>query len=168
MCMANKKEEAASIVGIDQAHLDKECIQLPTHYIRFAYMAAEAKRDVDESKAALDVVQADTAKSVRATPAKYGIEKLTESAVSAAVLVTPEYQHALKVHQKALHAHRMSEAVVWALEHKKRSLTLLVELYGLGYFSDVKISAKGKEAVQKMSRQRSSLPLKRGDRKHEE
>jgi len=40
------------------------------------------------------------------------------------------------------------------LEHKKRSLTLLVELHGLGYFSDVKVSEKGREAVNEMLRKK--------------
>jgi hypothetical protein len=48
----------------------------------------------------------------------------------------------------------MAQAVVWALEHKKRSLTLLVELHGMGYFSAPKISPEGKAAVEDMTKRR--------------
>lgn len=149
------KLEAETIVQIDQDHLDRECIELPSQYLRYAFLAAEAKRDVDESKADMDVVQAELASEVRSTPAKFGIEKLTESAVSATILTLAGYKKALAEYQKAKHHYEMTQAVVWALEHKKRSLTLLVELHGLGYFSNVKMSAEGKDAVQKMTRRRS-------------
>ena len=156
-----KKEEAESIVQIDEHHLDRECIELPTQYLRWAHETAEAKRGVDEAKAYLDVCQAEMAMAIRKNPGKFGMEKVTETSITAMTSIQPTIISANKELQKARHRHEMAQAVVWALEHKKRSLTLLVELHGLGYFSDVKVSSEGKDAVTKMTRRRSVR--KKGD-----
>jgi hypothetical protein len=145
------KETAEPIVQIDEHNLDRECIRLPGDYLKYAWQAAEAKRDVDEAKAALEVIDADLAKQIRDTPARFGLEKVTESAISGTILLAPAHKQALQILQDARHDYEMTNAVVWALDHKKRSLTLLVDLHGMGYFSDVKMSAQGKEAVQKMT-----------------
>jgi len=109
---------------------------------------------MDEKKAHLDVVQAQLAKEIRADPESFEIEKLTEAALASTILLQPRYQKALSIFQKAKHDYDLIQALVWALEHKKRSLTLLVELHGLGYFSDVKVSEKGREAVNEMLRKK--------------
>jgi len=150
--MATRKEEAESITEIDKDNLDKECVNLPSDYRRFAFLAAESKRDVQEAKAYADVVSARLGLQIRKNPAKYDIEKLTESIVSATILVQEEQVEATKALIKVQHRYEMTQAVVWAMEHKKRALTLLVELHGLGYFSDVKMSSKGKEAVEEMTK----------------
>ena len=142
------------VVEIDENNLDKECIRLPVDYHRFAYIAAEAKRDVQEAKAALDVVQAEVSKDIRNDPESYGLEKVTETALQSAVILQAEYQRAQKRLFKCQHKSELCNAAVWALEHKKRSLTLLVDLHGMGYFSDVKMSREGKEAVQQMTQRK--------------
>ncbi len=146
------KEEAQSVVSINESALDKECIKLPTDYLRFAHRLAEAKRDVDELKAALDLTEAECAKSIRSAPEKYGLEKDTEKAVAAAVLMHPKYQQALKDYQLVKHTADLAQAVVGALECKKRTLTLLVELHGMGYFANPKVSERGRDAVNNMTK----------------
>jgi len=141
-------------VEIDKNNLDKECIHLPNDYVVAARQAADVRLDMDEKKAFLDVVQAQLAKEIRADPESFEIEKLTEAALSSTILLQPRYQKALASFQKAKHDYDLIQALVWALEHKKRSLTLLVELHGLGYFSDVKVSEKGREAVNEMLRKK--------------
>ena len=141
---------SSSVVQIDENKLDKECIRLPSSYLQYAHKAAEAKRDVMELKAELEVVEADLGRRIRDTPGKYGLEKITEAAVAGVILLQPSYQEKLKELHSAQHAQEMAQAVVNALEHKKRSLTLLVELHGMGWFSAPKVSDKGKEAVREM------------------
>lgn len=145
-------DETNSVVGINEHALDKECISLPTNFLKFAHLAAEARRDVIEAKAELDLVEADLAKHVRDNPGAYGLEKVTETAIASTVLRSPKYQTALKAVHKAQHEAEMHSAVVSALEHKKRALTLLVELHGMSYYSDPKISKRGKEAVETMTK----------------
>lgn len=150
-----KEMQPLAVVDIDENNLDKECIKLPSAYLRHAHRSAEAKRDVDEVKRQLDVVEADMAKKVRDNPGAYGLEKVTESAVAATVLRSGTYQAALQTLNEAKYKAELAQAVVWALEHKKRTLTLLVELHGMGYFSNPKVSERGREAVDDMSKRRT-------------
>lgn len=139
-----------SVVQIDENHLDKECIRLPGDYLRFSILAADKRREYDEAEAELKVVIAEVSKAVREAPDDYGIEKVTVEAVNSAVLTHPRV---IKYQKRALakkHGYDVAQAVVWSLEHKKRSLTLMVNLHGMGYFSDVPMSAEGKDAVNKM------------------
>lgn len=141
-----------SVVLIDEHNLDKECVRLPSDYLKYAHLAAEKKKDVDEGKAKFDLVKAEIANEIRKDPAAFGIEKLTEAGLAAAVLQTDRYQKFQARLQAAQHESDLAQSVVWALEHKKRSLTLLVELHGMGYFSSPKISEKGRDAVEKMTK----------------
>jgi len=145
-------EQEQSVVAIDENTLDKECIKLPTDYLKYAHKSANAKRDVDELKAELDVIQAELSKKIRDEPTVYGLEKVTESAISTTVITLPAYKAKLKELQDARHEADLAQAVVWALEHKKRTLTLLVELHGMGYFANPKISERGREAVDDMTK----------------
>lgn len=144
-------DHSESIVQINEHHLDRECIQLPSDYLKAANLAADRKRDVDEIKNRLEVVEADLSKEIRSKPEAYGIDKLTETAISQTILTQPRYQKVLARLQRAKHEADLAQALVWALEHKKRTLTLLVELHGMGYFSSPKVSEAGKEAVKAMT-----------------
>jgi hypothetical protein len=147
-------KDAAPVVQIDPNNLDKECIRLPSQYLQYAHTSAELKRDVDELKAELEVTEADLSKEIRANPNEFGIEKVTESAISGVVITSKRYRKALQNLQEVRYHQELAQAVVWALEHKKRSLTLLVELHGMGYFSAPKVSPEGKEAVERMTQRK--------------
>jgi chorismate mutase len=143
-------KKAEQIVQIDEHHLDKECIQLPSQYLHYAFMAAEAKQDVSEAKSLLEVTEAEVAKKVRANPEDFDIEKVTEKAVSSAVITTKEYREAQQDCFNVQHDYDIAQAVVWAMEHKKKALSLLVELHAMSYSPDVKVSTEGKQAVERM------------------
>ena len=150
-----RENNSESIVVIDEHNLDKECINLPGQYLKYAHQAINQKRTWDEAKARLEVTQAEVSQLIRNNPEKYGLEKVTESGISSAVLIHKRYQEAQAELIAARHAQEMSQAVVSALEHKKRSLTLLVDLHGMGYFSNPKVSQKGKEAVEEMMKRKT-------------
>jgi len=141
------------IVNIDQLALDKECVKLPSDYLKYALAGADLKQEVDNRKSALDTTEAEMAKKVRDMPGKFGLEKVTESAINAVVQTSPEYQKALVRLNTAKHQLDRSQAVVWALEHKKRSLVMLVDLHGMGYFADPKLSKVGQKVVDQMTRE---------------
>lgn len=153
---------ARHVVAIDELKLDRECVRLPTDYLKFAHAAADAKRAVDELKLELDTVEAEVSNSVRLAPDHYGVEKVTESAINSAVAASPKVRKAQRALIEAKHASEVRQAVVWALEHKKRTLTLLVELHGMGYFASPKVSEKGKRAIEEMER-RHDIRRKRHD-----
>lgn len=150
--MDNTEREA--IVQIDKYRLDKECVRLPGDYLKWSTRSADLKRDLDEATAQVKVVQAEMSETVRSNPEDFNIEKVTEAAIAAAVLQSSTVQKAQAKVREIQHELDLSQAVVWALEHKKRSLTLLVELHGAGYFSDVKPSERGSESVKKSRKDR--------------
>jgi hypothetical protein len=140
------------LVQIDDTNLGRECVRIVSQYRQAAYNAADAGKDVDEAKATLEVVEAEARLHVRNTPGQYGLDKVTEGAINEIVVCQPRVLKAQQRLIKAKHRQDILSAVVATLEVKKRSLTLLVELHGMSYFADVKVSREGKEAVneQKM------------------
>lgn len=155
--------EAHAVVQIDETALDKECIRLPSDTLKYYHRAVDAKRDVEEAKRQLDVTEADLSRKVREMPGMYGLEKVTESAINAVVGQRSEYQTKLKELNGAKYESDLAQAVVSALECKKRTLTLLVELHGMGYFANPKVSPRGREAVEEMTKRATRRPVRRED-----
>lgn len=149
--MGQSSDDNQSVVLIDEQNLGKECVRQPKLYWQAANNAADARLKVANRKAELDVLEADLQRRIRATPVKYGCDsdgKLTEKAISSALVLQEEYQEAESLVTKAIHHAALCDALVQALEQKKRSLTLLVELRGQRYYADVKASPEGRDAVK--------------------
>lgn len=148
------KEEGQSVVQIDEHRLDRECVRLPGDFLKWAHLAAESKKDVAELENRLEVVYADLSKEIRLKPEDFQLEKITEAAIKETIRAHPRYQ---KVTQKLIdcqHHANMAQAVVSALDQKKRALTNLVELHGMGYFANPRVSEEGRQAVNKMTMKR--------------
>jgi alkylhydroperoxidase/carboxymuconolactone decarboxylase family protein YurZ len=146
--------QVKEVVRIDELNLDKECIRLPTEFTKYAFFAAEKRKEMDQAKARLEEVEAELQKEVRANPSNFGIEKITENAISAAVRGMAAYKEAYQAFLDARYEYDKASAVVSALDHKKRSLVLLVELLAMGYFSAPKISERGKQALEEMTKEK--------------
>lgn len=149
-------EESKSVVQINELKLDRECVRLPGSYLQWAVRAAEARQDVDELKAELSVVEADVGKRIRDNPGKFGLEKITENSVKEATQRSEDVQEKTQEYNTARHNLAMIEAVVSALDIKKKSLALLVELHVAGYGANVKMSSEGRDAVKNLMAKRLS------------
>ena len=132
-----------SFLEIDQNALDREWVRQPTLYFKYALKLAEAKKSVQESAAALDLARAEVSRNIRAVPQDFGLEKVTEKAVEAAILEADAYLVAQEDLNHAKHEVDVLVAVVNALEHKKRSLEGLVSLHGQNYFSSPRADGAG-------------------------
>lgn len=149
------KNGPSSIITIDEHALDKECVRLPGDYLKYALQAADARRNLDEMRAELEVKRASLSRKIRETPADYGIEKVTESAIESAITLN-DYVKAIEARIiECKHEQEKLQAVVASLEMKKRSLTLMVDLLGMSYFSHPKISEGGQKAVERMRQEGS-------------
>lgn len=144
-------QSAKSIVELNELELDKECVRLPSDYLKYAVLSADLKKKVDLRKGELELAEARLSKLIRDTPGKYGMDKVTEASISACILTQEEYQTAVRLLNAAKHEQEVCQAIVWALEHKKRSLSLLVDLHGMGYFANPEISERGREVLKKMT-----------------
>lgn len=161
-----RRDRAVVTVQIDELNLGKECLKLPHDFLQAAHQAADSRRDVEDAKNELEVIDADLCKHIRNTPGKYGLEKVTESAIKEIVVLQPEYKETQARLVKAKHRQDLDQALVAALEHKKRALAMLVDLHGMSYFSEVKPStAAGRESVDQ---QRKKEVRTRGQRREDE
>jgi len=147
---------------IDELRLDKECLRQPELYFQFAEELADAKRDLDEAQTDLKVIEAELALDIRKDPESYKLDKVTEASVAAAIPLQKEYKDQQVIVRKKRHRVDVLTGAIVALEHKKRSLTLLVNLHGQNYFADpikgsdergrAKVAEDGKKAVRSVGR----------------
>ena len=143
-------------LAIDKNRLDEECLKQPELYFQYAQKQADSQRRRDEASARVDVVKADLTRKIASDPTAYKCEKTTDTAISAAVLLQKEYQAAKDDLMDAQHDLATYTAAVVALEHRKRALTLLVDLHGSSYFSEVRPSTPAaKDSLNQAAKERT-------------
>lgn len=142
---------------IDLDRLDEAWVQQPKLYHEWSTKLAEAKKDLEQAKARLSLVEAELFKSIRKNPSRYGVEKDTDSAVKAAIPMTDKHKTAVKRVISAQYDVNTTDAVVKTLEHRKRSLEGLVSLHGQQYFATPRGNSRELEAdmKQKAARRRT-------------
>lgn len=121
---------------IDPLALDVELQEHPSQYGYWADTAAKAQRKVDEAKVDLESTRSKIDREIRLNPEDYGLEKVTDRAVGAAVDGQPECKAAQKKLIDAKFESNLANGRVNALEHRKRALSLLVELWIREYYSE--------------------------------
>lgn len=124
---------------IDENALDVEFLEQPTLMARYARLLAEARRDRDLAKEALDLTKAEINLDIRDNPDKYNLTKITVDAVEACVLMEDSYKEAVKEYNDANYEVNVLQGVVNAVEHRKSALENLVKLHGQQYFAGPKI-----------------------------
>lgn len=133
---------------------------------------AQAKTDLAVAKSELDVTKAELEVTARKSPEKFGIEKVTEGSVSAAVMNSSEYQEArdrMFDLQRRIdgfqHEVDVLDAALDAIDDRKHSLQDLVRLYLADYYGTPKAPEGAKERmddVEKRSLRKGRRP--EGDR----
>lgn len=121
--------------SIDEQALDVEWLQQADLMRKYASHAAATKRYMDELKERLEVEKARLDLEIRKDPAKYGIEKVTESVVQSAILIQPEYQELQRLYREARYENDIANAAVRAIDQKKTALENLVRLLTASYFA---------------------------------
>lgn len=140
------KEHFASI---DELNLDGELIRQPKLVSKYADRLADAKRELDNAKDALEVIEAELSLKIRSKPHRYHIEKITEGVVSATILLQSTRREAAHRVIEAQHKVRIYESAVNSLEHKRSSLGRLVELKQMDYYSEPNTrSAEHRERIK--------------------
>lgn len=162
--MSDETSQPADFLKIDPLHLDREWLGQAELYFNYASRAVKAQRTRDALKAELDVVASEVEQFIRAKPEKYQIVKVTEAAIKVAVIKHPKYQEANENVIAAQYRYGIAQAAVAALDHRKRALTMLVNLHLSNYFADPKISGAGREKIDDAQGRRVAkrTELKRG------
>ena len=73
---------------IDPSQLDMECVRQADRFFAWAERAAEAGAEVDRTKLTMEVTQARLEIECRQTPEKFGLVKITEGGIKAAVIMS--------------------------------------------------------------------------------
>jgi hypothetical protein len=120
---------------IDESALDIELLDQPSLMAKYSRLLAEAKRDRDIAKEALDLKKAEINLDVRDHPQNYSLEKVTVDSVEACILQQDDYKEALKELNDANYEVNVLQGVVSAIDHRKSALENLVRLYGQNYFA---------------------------------
>lgn len=160
----HKKDE--DFLSIDKYALDLPWLKQAELYRWYAECTADANQRMNEAKDALEVVKASLSLSIRANPHNFGIEKPTEKAVEAAVILDDSYAAALKETHTTRHEYDCLKGVLTALDHKKKALEKLVDLQGRDYFSEPHGDQETKEKIEEQHRDRVTRRGVRGRKRN--
>jgi hypothetical protein len=123
-------------LSIDENNLMEEWRGQAALMLDYGIQLADAMQEEDEAKAELSVTIAELDKSVREDPAAYGIAKVTEAGVKAAIDKTKEVAKATSMVNEAKHETRVLKAVIDALQHRKSSLQGMTDLFMKQWYAD--------------------------------
>ena len=142
-----------SILRPDKDRLDEEWVEQPGLRRQYGVELADAKREVSRMKAELELTAAELDNEIRESPESFGLSKITEAAIKAAIPGNPRYK---KVREKFIAAEHLVDvlmATVSAIEHRKRALEDLVKLW-LGDYYSTPIAPEGaKDRMREIERQ---------------
>lgn len=140
--------------GIDPDRLDQEWLGHSELVYQYALKLADAKKKLNEAKDTVKVVEAEVARDVRLHPSRHHVDKVTEQTVKHAVQLSAQYQDASEEEIVAQHEADVLQAACNALEHKKRALENLVQLWAMSYFAEPKAPAEDRESLRSGRRDR--------------
>ena len=145
-------------VRIDTEQLDLEWVNQSSLYVHYAEESARARDRRDRAKQARDVKRAETDKDVRANPSLHGLEKVTDSAVFAAVESNVDYKKAVADYQNACLEADLMQVAVSGMEQRKSALENLVRLHAASYFAGPReprdLPAAQREWIQKQHQEK--------------
>ena len=133
---AKTSDDTPDILDIDKTRLDEEWVNQPRQFAILAQKLADAKREIERCKAALELTEAELSRSIRKNPSKYDIGKITEGAIREVITIRTQSE----IHDliEARHTADELQAVVNAMDHRKRALQDLVYLFGMDYHAEPK------------------------------
>lgn len=143
-------------ITIDETALDVEWLNQPKLMMRYGKLSAKAELSVSVAKQNLEVTKAELDKEIRSNPEKFGIEKMTETAVANTIISNPEYKDAMETYNTAVYELSMAKAAVRAFEHKKEALENLVRLFGQQYFAGPTMPRDLSQEKQRFERQKET------------
>jgi len=135
------------IQKVDKFRLDEEWEEQPKLYLDHSDQLATAQHTLDVYEADLELVMAELDRDIRREPDKFGIEKITETVVKNAVILSKQYQSANRKVIEARFRVNQLKGVLTGLDHRKKALEGLVYLHSAGYYADHIKPPKGRESI---------------------
>lgn len=161
--MDNTSNSTAPDLRIDELALDREWLGQPGLYAYWADRLAEAQHALDMAKVRAEIEKATVERDIRTAPDEYGLQKATEASIAATVMLQPEYKISQTRVAEAAKVVAQCRGYVTAIEHRKRALTCLVDLYLGGYYAGTRRataepSEQDKAAIRAKGRRRPDEP----------
>ncbi len=151
--MTGKQEQDFEAdIRIDEFALDKEWVNAPRLYFRYAAKHANAKREWDEAKTELELVKAELDQKIRIHPESFGVEKITEKVVESAIIREKSHHQAVDAVRACRYRADMYSAAVSGMEFRKPALEGLVKLLLADYYSKPKAPKGAEEEVHRMEK----------------
>jgi len=126
-------------IKIDDQMLDVEWLEQPEKMMKYCTLAAEARRDLDLAKEAVELIRATLDSAIRKDPQKFGIEKITEAAIGGIIIRQDQYITANNTLLLAKYEADIASSAVKAFEQRKDALENLVRLHGQSYFAGPRV-----------------------------
>jgi len=120
---------------IDPNNLDLECLNQPELFCKWADRATLAEEYYEAAKFKTKVVEACLQNDARANPEKFGLTKVTDTAIKATALIHDSHQEAYKAEIEAQRILGLLKNAVRTMDMKKRMIEELGRLHGQKYFA---------------------------------
>lgn len=155
--MPKNIEELKSMLKFDKHGLDEEFLSFPMQFREIGQQSVMAFNERDRMKQRLDVKRAELDSLIRRKPESYGIDKISENAISNVIICNKQYQALYDEFLKCKEEADVLEVLKDAMRMKLTAMTYSVKLYESSYFADGKMPRVAKEgrdaAVQEKQRQ---------------
>ena len=142
------ERDYAKEVETDKDNLEIDLEKLSGQYLYWSKKEVEAKEENEKAYQKLEVTKAMVSADVRTNPTKYGIDKITENAITIAVtcspLVTKAEADVIETSKNA----RLIGAAVKSFDKKSSALGHLVDLWKNGYYSSRAIPKEMRTSVE--------------------
>lgn len=140
-------------IEINPDALDIQWVKQASLFGEYCMEQAGARAKLDAIKERLDVKVAGLGLKIRANPATFGLDKVTEASVQAVILLDAECAKLREEIAVAQYELEVMGAAVRALDQKKSALENLVRLQGQNYFAGPSVPREiGKEWVKEVER----------------
>jgi hypothetical protein len=134
----SKLSDFKEAIKIDPLQLDKAVLIQADLVVEWSELWAEATRDRDRLKERINIVRAECDKDIRSNPKKFGWEDAkspTEGFINANIPLHPKMKEVNEELIDLQYDVNIYSIAREALDHRKRAVTILMELYKSDYYS---------------------------------
>lgn len=152
-------------LSIDPDNLEQECVQQPLLFFEIGELAAEARSDAKKAKEHVEFIKARLKGNIRSNPQTYGLDKVTDKAVEAAVQAYADTQEAIRDYIETSLAADALSLLQTSAEQRRAMLKNVVELIVHQYYNSGDVSeSKGRKSSRNMDAINEYRNRGRGDR----
>ena len=121
-------------LAINLQNLHQDVANHAVLYAEIAGTGAELKASAHQAKSQLDLAKAEMSAAIRAQPEKYGVPKVTEASIQAALVVNDRVREAEQEYLDAQCEYESVSVIVTAFEHRRSMLNNEVQLHAADYW----------------------------------